>query len=242
MAITRSAGNVWISTRTLSGGGPTYVERTAVSAVAAGDLLVAAVQIMGNKTCTFSDTVNGAWAGGDVYIPAASGALGARWAIGWFPNSAAGSPTVRATLPDDTVNRTIAWSSYSGVATTSPKDGTEVYADGSSDSAMNPGTITSTGDALFIGLAAWSSPAGNPTPAASFTDTQITSGDYAWAMEDRIVTGANTIAPSWSNKTFWRAIGIAFKSAGGGGGGGNSDGPILYVRRQFFNNDVVVQY
>lgn len=243
MAILLDSNTAWIGNRVLSGGGPVYAEQACGAAVGVGTFLVAAMQIMGDKVVTFSDSVNGAWPGGNIHEPAANGALGARWAIGWFENSAAGTPVIRGTLPDDTVNRTIRVAAYTGVATTSAKDGTATTANNTSDSPMNPGSITSTGDALFIGLTCWSSPAGTPTPAASFTAYHDTLGDYNWSIEDRIVTGAATVAPSWSNKTFWQALGIAFKSAGGGGGGGGgTDGPIAYVRRNFFHNTSIIQY
>lgn len=225
MAIARVSATMWsnATVRQLSGGGNNYVEKIANAAIAAGTTLVAGVQIIGDKVPTFSDDVNGAWAGGNIWLPAASGALGARWGLAWFPNSAAGTPTIRATLPDDTVNRSIAIAAYTGLDLTSPiilvGGNNGVSAEGSSDSAMDPGAITSTTDALFIGLAAWSSPAGAATAGASFTGYQITNGDYEWAIEDRIVTGGATVNPSWSNKTFWKALGIALKAASTGSSG-----------------------
>lgn len=210
------AANKWLSARALSSVGTGYVERSFVDSVQAGSLIVAAVQIMGDQVPTFSDTVNGAWPGGNVYVPTFSDTLSARWAFGWIENSGAGAMTVRATLPDDTNNRSIMIAEITGMATSSALDGTPTFADGSSDSAMAPGNITSTGDAVFIGIAAWSWPAGEPTAGSGFTATHNTDGDYKWSVEDQIVTGAATINPSWSNKTFWRAMGIAFKAAAGG--------------------------
>lgn len=216
MAITRVTGNsfsdlLWASA--LSGDGTGYVEKAFANPVTAGSLLVAAVQVNGNKTPTFSDGVN-TWQTG--ILSAYSGALDVRIAIGYAMNASAGATTVRATFEDDTKNRSIIIAEYAGVATASAVDGTPTSASGSSDSAMAPGAITSTGDALFIGFALYSSPPGTPTPATNFTGYEASPASaYTLNVEDRIATGAGAINPSWSNKTFWLATGIAFKAAGG---------------------------
>jgi hypothetical protein len=215
MAIARVTNNTWLSARALSGAATSYVERAFVDNVQAGSLLVAVAQVMGNKSVTFSDSQGNAWV--TAIEPAYSGALGVRYAIGYASNASAGATTVRATYPDDASNRSIVIMEYTGCATASPVDGTATSATGSSDTPMAPGNITSTGDAVFIGAAVYASPAGTPTPGTDFTGYERTQdGDYTINIEDRIVSGAATINPAWSNKTFWLALGIAFKAAAGG--------------------------
>lgn len=215
MAITRATGNAWLENST-SGG--TSISRAFVNNVQAGSLLVAMAATAANETVTFSDGVN-TWVSNAVSVR--QGNLSTNIQIGYAVNAAAGATTVTASSASN-VNRSIEICEYLGVATSSPVDGTAVTntADGST-SNPDPGAITSTGGAVFIGAGVLY-PTGAATVGTGYTG-QIEStawGSYQLNVEDQIFATAQTgHHPKYnSNFDYWAMIGIAFKAASGGGG------------------------
>ncbi len=88
--------------------------------------------------------------------------------------------------------------------------------------APSPGSITSTGDALFVGaVAIGSSALITITENASYSliyEEQNGATSMTGSVIDRIITGAATDNPSWSAPTTekWAAAGVAYKAASSG--------------------------
>jgi hypothetical protein len=217
-AITRATGNCYLGA---SASSATSVSRAFTNSVTAGSLLVA-VCLMTNtdEAQTVSDGTN-TWTSNAIRLWHGNLAVGIQ--IGYAANAVAGATTVTCSSAAG-VNRSIYVCEYAGVATTSPVDGTPVSAssDGTA-SNPDPGGITSTGGAVFIGAGVLY-PAGAATEGVGYTE-QVEStagiGGLQVNIEDQIFSSAQTNQhPKYDNDfNYWPMLGIAFKEASGGGGG-----------------------
>lgn len=121
------------------------------SAVTPGSLLVAAVfWNSATETCTFSDSVNGAWTSSGGPQVGLESLLAWRIQMFYFPNTAAGTPNCTATTSGGS-NVLFAIHEYSGIATTSPVDTATVYNQYQNDTTWTTDPITNvTADALLF--------------------------------------------------------------------------------------------
>jgi hypothetical protein len=233
VAITRPAGNTWLSTNTTNGAN---LARAFANNVTAGSLLVAVATRLNSETHTFTDTQGNTWT---VLDSQDSGALGSGVVIAYAMNAIAGATTV--TVASSTVQaRGLYICEYAGVATTSAVDGTPVKAnsDAGSPSAVDPGGVTTTGDAVLIGVGYTYPGSDANTPATNYTKQaeQTYSSFYNLSIQDWIATGgqSNNHASWTPNRDYWIAFGFAFKTAGGGGGGLAI--PIVMHHRRMLSN------
>lgn len=225
-AITRAGGgNCWAGNTKLSS---TSVNVTLPSSVAAGSLLVVFTAAGANETITLSDGTN-------TYTSSAVSFyqtnLAAKIQIGYAANVASGSTTITASGPG-TVNRAIYVCEYIGAATASVVDGTPTSSghDGSSENPA-PGSITSTGAAVFIG-AFVIEPTGTETAGSGYTK-QVEStawNGYQLDLQDQIFSSATSNDPGLASPSNYSGrIGIAFKAA--------PTGSVDQQAFRFYNDD-----
>lgn len=133
----------------INAGNATTVVKVFGSAVAAAALIVGSVTFgLGSGAASFADDVNGAW-GGTVYTVNDSG-NNQSISTSFIANSAAGTPTVTATFASCDHSGGI-YSEYSGVATSSPIDGTPSgQAQGNGTTHTSPTvTVSQAGDLVY---------------------------------------------------------------------------------------------
>lgn len=148
------------------------------------------------------------------------------WSV---PVTGSGSLTIAVAGPAGSYF-TMAIGEYSGTDVSGSRiDGTP--SSNTATTGTNPvtsGTTTSTGDALFFGVAAtdYADNTYTPTPGNSFTNIGVEgdgSAHQTGIIARRIVTGAATTGLSESlagsgTLNGWAAVVVAYKVAGGGGG------------------------
>lgn len=182
--------------------------------VTAGSLLVAVSFVgAGNEAQSIADTNGNTWVEVDhqYHTNLDNGA----WI--WYAKNANAGLTSITNSSASAIDRQLVIMEYSGVDATSPVDGTPVKNDANgSTSQPDPGAITTTGDAVLIGVAIMY-PNANPTAATNYTKQydSAPSGFQNLEIEDWIATGAQVNNhPLWAtNEDYWQAFGFAFKAA-----------------------------
>lgn len=227
MPIALVTNNTLVNASALSGSGPfggdgvgQRVQVTLTDAVTSGSLLVAVTEVLlgVDETITFGDDKGNTW---QQLVGRFYSSAGAKIAIGYAMNCAAGTTTVYA-RSDSNVNRFIAVSEYIGAATTSAADGSNSANGTGSSATINPGAITTTAAGLIISACTYTDGGADVTALnGDYTLTKRTmSGGYPVFVQDWITSGAQTshAASFTGNKSFWNAVVGAFKADGAGGG------------------------
>lgn len=162
------------------------------SAVAAGALLVAsATWGTGAGGATFADTVNLTWTATVVTVN--DGGNACSFSTSYFPNSAVGTPIVTATVPLAD-NRGIIITEYSGVATSSPVDGTPSATAIGSGTTKTSGTVTvSQANDLVYGFVV-----DDGNGSATITSTNVTIHGGATGQNPAV---SNSVAMAAGDKT-----------------------------------------
>lgn len=127
----------------------TTVAKVFGSAVTATNLLTASCTWgVGSGAASFSDSVNGAWS---ATVKSTNDATNNQsCSTSFFTSTAAGTPTVTATFANSNF-RGIIISEYSGIATSTPEDGTavgDVKAAGTTQTSSNI-TVSQSGDLIY---------------------------------------------------------------------------------------------
>jgi hypothetical protein len=216
MAIERAASNTWLTGLTADA---TSFNKAFAVDVTAGSLLVAVTSIVGNDvgtSATMTDTQSNTWTlAATYYMSLLTGTLSV-----WYAENAAAGATTVTTASSLNQDRFIAICEYKGAATSSPVDGSIAQDFNTSGTVeIDPGPITSTGDAVFIGAAITTSVA-SVAENTGYTRQYAADPGGAWypvRIEDAILSGAQTSSPKWTDTLqYWCAIGVAFKAASGG--------------------------
>ncbi len=204
------------------GGGATTLTFTYGSAVLAGSLLRCFITSTGGTPVSgVSDSVNGAW----TLAKAVDEASNFSTSEYYFPNSAAGTPTITVTYSGSTATRKIIASEYTGIALTNPVDvtaGDEQQNTGTGTDAVTSGPTTSV--AQNGSLAVGSSLCDVTTAlqyGTGFTgrSNQVQS-NYASASEDKTVNAGDTPAGTFTTDNASSdpsTIIVVYKAAPSGG-------------------------
>jgi hypothetical protein len=225
MPIARVTNNTWVDASALSGSGPfggdgvgQRVQVALTDAVQSGSLLVAVTEVLlgVDETITFGDDKGNTW---QQLVGRFYSSAGAKLAIGYAMNCAAGSTTVYA-RSDSNVNRFLAVSEYTGAATTGAADGSNSANGTGSAATINPGAVTTTAAGIIISACVYTDGGEDVTALnGDYTLTKRTmSGGYPVFVQDWITSGSQSshAASFTGNKSFWNAAVVAFKAAAGG--------------------------
>lgn len=228
--------------------GVTTIAQAFASPVKGGNLIVAAVSwdTSVSTTVTCSDNQN------NTYTTATNAndttnqqAL----AICYAPNAAGGATTVTATFGAAVVSRRISIHEYSGVATTSPTDGSRTNIATSTTATDNVTSLTATttvaGDLIFGAVEESDTGSATISAGTGFTQRTLIAGEFA--TQDRIQGAAGAIASTNTFSTAQRYLAhvVAFKAAttptawappnvvGSGDNAGTEDSADVFVSGNF---------
>ncbi len=186
------------------------------SNVTAGSLLVCAVRFgTVGGTYTISDNLNGAWTKDKTQLIATDGDT---VIVASFPNSAGGAITVTANDGASGNQIYLAIAEFSGVATTSPVDGTPAGNNATGTSATsNNVTPTQSGDLIFGACGVANSNTFTQGAGFTFLDDAATGGHLADEYQILAGSGATAATFTLGASDEYGCIAVAYKVAGSGG-------------------------
>lgn len=166
-------------------GAGTTVAKAYGSAVTATNLLTASCTWgVGSGAASFSDSVNGSWT---ATVKSTNDATNNQSvSTSFFASTASGTPTVTATFASAD-SRGIIISEYSGVATSTPEDGTavgDVKAAGTTQTSSNI-TVSQSGDLIYGFIVE------DSTGTATITSTDVTQHDGTGGQAPTIVNAVD---------------------------------------------------
>jgi hypothetical protein len=218
MAVTFHIGNTINGTST----GTPSMSLAFPSAVTAGDTLVMALLfgVTGNSALTIADTVNGTWANSFLYDNCDGGG-GKALFIGYFQNSAAGTPTVTATWTGGGSNTArMAIMAYSGAAAASVDQyTTHLTQTGVTNPSTNNVTTTQASEMLVaIGTAdnagyTWTSNASGSNPTSWTNRYNVATGKLI--VDEASVSSTGTYGETWTTTSDNHAAAILTLKAAG---------------------------
>ncbi len=179
-------------------------------AVSAGSLLVCAVATFNEAGLGVSDSINGVWTQVGTYITSA----GQRLSLWYFPNSAAGTPTVTVS-PDGTAYISFAIHEYTGAMTVAPLRSSSTNT-GLSTTPSSGSVTTTAGELSFAAYCQVDTALSSATVASPYTIREnylATSVEGLGTADDVAAPGDEAATFTLSNSVNWLAFGASFKAA-----------------------------
>jgi hypothetical protein len=205
------------------GGSRSTVAITTGSAVASGGFIVTCIGWFG--TTTLSSVAGGGltWTIDKQGRAADPGFVSIAIASAQAPSGLASGTTITATLAANADVPTMGGTSFTGVATSSPVDGTPLGPTGVATAAWSTGNYSIQAGSVIVGTC-WNenTASGNTASAGSTEAWEIAQagGPYSHVAEYRIEgsAGSYAVAGTWGAAQKNTNIGVAYLAAAGGGG------------------------
>lgn len=146
------------------------------------------------------------------------------------PSGLASGTTITATYSASATAPSIGGMSFTGVATSSPVDGTPVGPTGVATAAWATASYSLTAGSVLIGTS-WNEELAGSTPSAGTEAWDLDLSGSGQVVNYRIEgsAGSYTVGGTWSGAQKNTTIGVAYLAAAGGGGGGASGRDLMLM-------------